>query len=96
MVFSKCYLELEIENDGRWNFQFNRQKGLINALESIIPNVERRFCVMYLYRNMWKEHKGVGVIQRLWKAARATTKYSFTKCMDEMKRVYFTMNKEPI
>ncbi|XP_063943790.1 uncharacterized protein LOC135150742 [Daucus carota subsp. sativus] len=83
--------DLKITNDGSWTFISDRQKGLINALESIVPNAEHRFCVMHLYRNMWKEHKGIGVRPCLWKAARATTEYTYVKCMDEMKKVHTTL-----
>lgn len=65
-------------------------QGLINALESIFPNAEHRFCVMHLYRNMWKDHKGIGVRMCLWLAARATTDYTFNKHMEELKKVYFS------
>ncbi|WOG88369.1 hypothetical protein DCAR_0207604 [Daucus carota subsp. sativus] len=41
--------------------------------------------------NMWKEHKGIGVRPCLWKAARATTEYTYVKCMDEMKKVHTTL-----
>ncbi|XP_074337570.1 uncharacterized protein LOC141674769 [Apium graveolens] len=61
--------------------------GLINALEAVFPNVEHRLCVMHLYRNMWKEHKGIGVRMYLWLAARVTTDYTFNKHMQEMKKL---------
>ncbi|XP_074364979.1 uncharacterized protein LOC141706040 [Apium graveolens] len=79
--------DLNIENESSWTFISNRQKGLINALENIVPNAEHRFCVMHLYRNMWKEHKGIGVRMILWKAARATTEYTFKKHMDELQKL---------
>ena len=41
-----------------------------------------------MYKNMWKEFKGIGVRQCLWAAARSTTDYMFNKHMDEMKKVY--------
>ena len=53
-----------------------------------MPRAEHRFCVMHMYKNMWKEFKGIGVRQCLWAAARSTTDYMFNKHMDEMKKVY--------
>ncbi|XP_074362844.1 uncharacterized protein LOC141703148 [Apium graveolens] len=79
--------DLNIENDVRWAFISDKQKGLIDALEAVFPNVEHRFCVMYLYRNMWKDHKGIGVRMLLWLAARATTDYTFNKHMEELKKL---------
>ncbi|XP_074337085.1 uncharacterized protein LOC141674263 [Apium graveolens] len=39
-------------------------QGLINALEAVFPNAEHRLCVMHLYRNMWKEHKGIDLSRK--------------------------------
>ncbi|XP_074383321.1 uncharacterized protein LOC141724920 [Apium graveolens] len=91
--------DLNIENDNSWTFISDRQNDLINALENIVPNAEHRFCVMHLYRNMWKEHKGIGVRMILWKAARATTEYTFKKHMDELqklsKKCYDWLSEKP-
>ncbi|XP_074361445.1 uncharacterized protein LOC141701712 [Apium graveolens] len=56
--------DMWIENDGAFTFISDIQKGLINALEAVFPNAEHRFCVMHLYRNMWKEHKGIGLSRK--------------------------------
>ena len=79
--------DLNITNDANYTFISDRQKGLVHALENQVPSAEHRFCVMYLYRNLWKEHKGIGVRRLLWSAARATTEYFFNKHMDELKKV---------
>lgn len=62
-------------------------QGLINALTEVVPNSEHRFCVMHLYRNMVKDHKGIILRKLLWLAARATTDYMFNKHMNELKKV---------
>lgn len=62
-------------------------QGLINALTTVVPNAEHRFCVMHLYRNMYKDFKGVGCRSLLWLASRATTDYMFQKHMTELKKV---------
>lgn len=54
----------------------------------MFPEAEHRFCVMHLYRNMWKDHKGIGVRMCLWLAARATTDYTYNKHMEELKKVH--------
>lgn len=64
-------------------------QGLINALNAIVPNAEHRFCVMHLYTNMYKDHKGVGCRALLWLAARSTTEYMFKKHMTELEKVRF-------
>ncbi|XP_074351778.1 uncharacterized protein LOC141690919 [Apium graveolens] len=55
---------MKIENDGAFTFISDKQKSLINALEVVFPNVEHRFCVMHLYKNMWKEHKSIGLSRK--------------------------------
>nr|XP_017239829.1 PREDICTED: uncharacterized protein LOC108212616 [Daucus carota subsp. sativus] len=91
--------DLRVINDGAFTFISDRQKGLINALEAVFPGAEHRFCVMHLYRNMWKEHKGIGVRSCLWLAARATTDYTFNKHMEELKKLskkcYDWLNEKP-
>lgn len=80
-------LDVNIINSGGWTFISDRQKGLINALTTVVPNAEHRFYVMHLYRNMYKDHKGVGSRALLWLAARSTTKYMFNKHMSELKKL---------
>ncbi|XP_074376912.1 uncharacterized protein LOC141718430 [Apium graveolens] len=93
-MYPLAWAVVEAENNDSWNWFLESLKsdmriendgGLINVLEAVFPNVEHRFCVMHLYRNMWKEHKGIGVRMYLWLAARATTDYTFNKHMQEMK-----------
>lgn len=79
--------DLKIECDAEWTFISDRQKGLINALEVVVPNAEHRFCVMHLYQNMNKEFKGVALRQLLWKSARATTEWELNLHMNKMKEI---------
>ncbi|XP_074368731.1 uncharacterized protein LOC141708819 [Apium graveolens] len=91
--------DIKIVNDKDWTFISDRQKRLINALESVVPNVEHRFCVMHLFQNMVKEHKSVAQKDLLWKAARASTAWEFNLYMDKMKEVsrkcYEWLNQKP-
>ncbi|XP_074352940.1 uncharacterized protein LOC141692100 [Apium graveolens] len=79
--------DLKIQNDAEWTLISDRQKGLINALEEVVPNAEHRFCVMHLYQNMHKKFKGVALRQLLWKAARSTTNWEFNLHMNNMKEI---------
>ncbi|XP_074347057.1 uncharacterized protein LOC141685879 [Apium graveolens] len=79
--------DLKIQVDAERTFISDRQKGLINALEAIVPNAEHRFCVMHLYQNMHKEFKGKTLRQLLWKAARASTDWEFNLHMNRMKEI---------
>lgn len=59
----------------------------MNALESVVPNAEHRFCVMHLFNNMQNVHKGQALRTLLWLAARSTTEWEFNKHMTKMKEV---------
>ncbi|XP_017256606.1 uncharacterized protein LOC108226176 [Daucus carota subsp. sativus] len=79
--------DLHMENPGSYTFICDRQKGLVRALETEVPEAEHRFCVMHLYKNLWKEHKGIGVRRLLWSAARSTTPYHFNQNMEALKKL---------
>lgn len=81
--------DLRMNNTGSYTFISDRQKGLVNALESQVPAAEHRFCVMHLYKNLWKEHKGIGVRRLLWSAAKSTTDYHYKMNMGALKKVFF-------
>lgn len=83
--------DLRMDNTGSYTFISDRQKGLVNALEKQVPHAEHRFCVMHLYKNMYKEHKGIGVRKLLWCAAKSTTNYYFNKHINDMKKVKMTV-----
>ena len=59
----------------------------MNALEKVVPNAEHRFCVMHLFQNMQKDHKGQALQSLLWLAAMSTTEWEFNKHMSNMKEV---------
>ncbi|XP_074375311.1 uncharacterized protein LOC141717097 [Apium graveolens] len=79
--------DIKILIDREWTFISDRQKGLINALETVVPQAEHRFCVMHLFQNMHKEHKGISLRHLLWKAARASTIWEFNLHMNEIKEI---------
>ncbi|KAK3016117.1 hypothetical protein RJ639_006151 [Escallonia herrerae] len=49
------FLELLVEdlriNDGGWTFLSNKQKGLLNALQRVVPNAEQRNCAKHMFEN---------------------------------------------
>ncbi|KAH7863262.1 hypothetical protein Vadar_015438 [Vaccinium darrowii] len=63
----------------------DKQKGLIEAVRTLYPNAEHRFCARHLYNNFKQEFKGLVLKDILWKVSRATTVQSFTRAMNEMK-----------
>lgn len=43
--------DLEIEEQYLWNFMSDKQKGLIEAFDLVLPGVSHRFCVRHLHSN---------------------------------------------
>ncbi|KAI8548880.1 hypothetical protein RHMOL_Rhmol07G0308400 [Rhododendron molle] len=77
--------DLQIQNTSAWTFMTDKQKGLVPALQEIVPNAEMRFCTRHLFTNFRDSHKGMELRKQLWAAARATTVTEFHKAMDLMR-----------
>ncbi|KAK1390403.1 hypothetical protein POM88_018581 [Heracleum sosnowskyi] len=80
--------DLMESNTATYTFISDKQKGLVNALETHFPESEHRFCVMHLDHNMkiQKQTKGIGVTRQMWLAAKSTTDYFFNMNMDILKK----------
>ncbi|KAL0406383.1 UNVERIFIED_CONTAM: hypothetical protein Slati_3952200 [Sesamum latifolium] len=78
--------DLEIPTDSdKWTIMSDKQKGLIDAVDMLLPYCEHRFCVMHLYNNFKVAHKGLGLKMMLWKAAKATRIVDFEKIINELR-----------
>ncbi|XP_012833671.1 PREDICTED: uncharacterized protein LOC105954545 [Erythranthe guttata] len=73
--------DLEIGNCGMWTVMSDKQKGLIDAVETLMPNCEHRFCVMHLYSNFKLSHRRLALKNILWNAARASRVVDFERIM---------------
>ncbi|XP_059461899.1 uncharacterized protein LOC132190869 [Corylus avellana] len=79
------------DRHARPTFISDRQKGLIPALNEVLPMADHRFCVRHLYANFKNEgHKGVAFKEMLWGAASAYTEGEFTAYMEGLRG----MNKD--
>lgn len=66
----------------------DKQKGLIQAFETMLPAVRHRFCVRHLHNNMRVAGFTANTIKdALWKAARATTINSFRTALQELRNL---------
>ncbi|XP_007227226.2 uncharacterized protein LOC18790575 [Prunus persica] len=77
--------DLQIENGKAWVFMNDKQKGLILAIETLLPTAEHKMCVRHLYSNFRIEHAGLALKNILWAAAKATTIPWYEAEMDKMK-----------
>ncbi|XP_057522472.1 uncharacterized protein LOC130802471 [Amaranthus tricolor] len=57
-----------------FTFMSDRQKGLIEALNSVVPEVEIRFCCRHIWANFKIKFPGELYKQHFWRAARAYNK----------------------
>ncbi|XP_073226373.1 uncharacterized protein [Cicer arietinum] len=72
------FLKLLIDNLGGkqackfYTFIYDQQKGLLPAMDKLLPGVEQRFCVRHLYKTFRKIHLGKRLKELTWKAAKST------------------------
>ncbi|KAL0299181.1 UNVERIFIED_CONTAM: hypothetical protein Sradi_6577900 [Sesamum radiatum] len=77
--------DLNITHSYGWTIMSDKQKGLIDAVDQLLPGCEHRFCVMHLYKNFKNTHKGMALKDILWRAARATKMADFEGAMNDMR-----------
>ncbi|KAH9612102.1 hypothetical protein KSS87_002582, partial [Heliosperma pusillum] len=58
----------------KMTFMSDRQKGLLEALNRVVPNAESRYCCRHIWTNFKKSWPGQAFKQCFWSAARAYTK----------------------
>ncbi|MFS7970689.1 putative transcription factor interactor and regulator CCHC(Zn) family [Helianthus anomalus] len=72
--FLECLKDdLALQNNSRFTFISDRQKGLIPALEKVFPAAEHRFCLRHIHQNMKLKWRGKGFKDCLWACATART-----------------------
>ncbi|XP_075665367.1 uncharacterized protein LOC142635032 [Castanea sativa] len=64
---------------------FGYLQGLIPAIETLFPIVEHRFCVKHIYNNFKVDHKGLELMDALWRCVATTTVREFERCMQYIK-----------
>lgn len=62
-------------------------KGLLPAIDELLPNVEQRFCVRHLYSNFRKRYSGKALKDLMWKAAKASYHQEWEKTMREIRSI---------
>nr|XP_029149618.1 uncharacterized protein LOC112756641 [Arachis hypogaea] len=65
-------------------------RGLINAVKEVFPDVHHRFCVWHLWKNFNKQWKDLQLRGLLWDCARCTSQDGFLDIIKKIERV----NKE--
>ncbi|XP_072062329.1 uncharacterized protein [Arachis hypogaea] len=70
-----------------WKFMSDQQKGLIPAMEQVMPGVHHRFCAMHIWANFTKRWKDKQLKGAVWECCRATTVTEFEATMMRLKGI---------
>ncbi|KAK3198889.1 hypothetical protein Dsin_022304 [Dipteronia sinensis] len=69
-------IDLNLNQPFSITFMTDKQKGLIEAINELWRDSEHRFCVRHMYANFKKKFKGDLIRNKVWQAAKASTKKS--------------------
>ncbi|KAL0461917.1 UNVERIFIED_CONTAM: hypothetical protein Slati_0079300 [Sesamum latifolium] len=81
----KLQHDVSMYDQNKWTIVSDRQKGLLPAVYDLLPEVEHRFCVRYMYNNFKKIHSRLALKDRVWKLAKASTVNRFKAEMKSLK-----------
>ncbi|KAL0449256.1 UNVERIFIED_CONTAM: hypothetical protein Slati_1482000 [Sesamum latifolium] len=81
-------VDLSITREYEYTLISDKQKGLLQAFDSVFPTCENRFFVRHLHRNMKRAgFRGLAYKKAFWKCALASTMSEFEKRMKEMGKI---------
>ncbi|XP_021728764.1 uncharacterized protein LOC110695848 [Chenopodium quinoa] len=84
--FLESLIELLGSDDGAgFTFMSDRQKGLVEALNAVVPAAETRFCVRHIWANFKLRFTGSVYKDLFWSAARSTTHFGYEVAMESIK-----------
>ncbi|XP_021721007.1 uncharacterized protein LOC110688546 [Chenopodium quinoa] len=66
---------------GGFTYMSDRQKGLLEAFEEVVPFAEKRFCVRHIWANFKLQFTGSTFKELFWNAARATVWVCSVLCL---------------
>ncbi|GKD42936.1 mutator type transposase, partial [Tanacetum coccineum] len=85
--------DLGIEANFNYTFISDRQKGLIQAIASVFPSAEHRYCVRHIHENIKSQFKGGVYKEMIWNAAKATFE-GRAKCDLLINNIYEVFNRQ--
>lgn len=63
---------------------FDHKKGLIPALQFIIPSASHWFCCHYKEENIKPSFNDMGILNKFWKAVRSYRPYKYDVFMNDI------------
>nr|KAJ0192876.1 hypothetical protein LSAT_V11C800410730 [Lactuca sativa] len=79
--------DINLQANSNFTFISNRQKGLLQAIGTLYPCVEHRFCLRHIHENMKKTWRGKVFQDMLWNCASTTTIQEFNHAMEELRKL---------
>ncbi|KAL0408258.1 UNVERIFIED_CONTAM: hypothetical protein Sradi_1760200 [Sesamum radiatum] len=76
------------QDERRWTFISDRQKGLLDAVSELAPGAEHRFCFRHMYNNFKGKFKGQELKKLFWKAASTYSVNQHLRLMKEIETKY--------
>ncbi|KAL5541808.1 hypothetical protein UlMin_009518 [Ulmus minor] len=71
--------------DKPWCIISDRQKGLVQAVQSLLPNGSHRMCCDHILQNLQTRHRQTGLRDLFWEAAKAPNVYEFQLAIRKIK-----------
>jgi len=62
-------------------------QGLVNAILTVFPNAQNRWCCKHLYNDFITQFPGVMLRSLFWKAAKCYTSWEYKEAMNEIKKI---------
>ncbi|TXG52551.1 hypothetical protein EZV62_021720 [Acer yangbiense] len=84
---NKLKMFLQFPEDRHLCFMSDRQKGLINALETHFPLASTRFCARHIYANFRSSYPGDNYKKMFWMASRSSNLFHFNAALDSIGEV---------
>ncbi|XP_023736423.2 uncharacterized protein LOC111884348 [Lactuca sativa] len=79
--------DIDLQASSNFTFISDRQKGLLQAIGTLYPCAEHRFCLRHIHENMKKMWRGKVFQDMLWNCASTTTIQEFNHAMEELRKL---------
>ncbi|XP_050209237.2 uncharacterized protein LOC126659951 [Mercurialis annua] len=79
--------DLDLKDGDGWTLVTDQQKGLLDAVGTLLPKAEHRCCARHLHANWRKEHKGKPLQKQFWICAKSNNMPDFEQNMKELKKL---------
>ncbi|XP_076912923.1 uncharacterized protein LOC143571364 [Bidens hawaiensis] len=83
--------DLDLPHDANFTFISDRQKGLIQEVESVFRRAEHRFCCRHIHENLRQTWRGDLYKGLFYRAASTTSVPYFNMAMEEIKKTNLDM-----